>query len=496
MTARARERRARWTFALVASLFGCARQSPPPAPPAAPAQIERTRACHYDVGVHDPSHMELEVHARCDGDEVIAFEAAEGQAAAYVKHVVDGHGRPIARDAARFTLPKGAPHAISYRIDLDAVAAEAKNADVCLRTGDAWIAAGSTFLLQPIRPHGSTAIHVHVSTPPDVPFSTGMRRSGEGYRMRAAEISQATYSIFGRFDREEVRVPGPLSQDEELRPLDAPPESVIEIVTLPGHLAVRGPALSRWVREAAMAVSDFWRGFPIGRTLLVIIPREDYHTVVHGKVVSAGGPSVVIHLGGQAHEQNLYRDWILIHEFFHLGVPSFVEEGKWLDEGLATYFEPIIRARAGWRSERAVWREFAFDMDQGLDAVQEVGVELDKSYRGIYWGGAIIALLADVRTRARTEGRLGLEDGLRAVLARGGDASQVWSLEEVIGTIDETLGAPTLASLAEAHAYGGKPIDFYGLLRELGVTRLGTSVALDNRARLASVRRSILEPPL
>ena len=34
----------------------------------------------------------------------------------------------------------------------------------------------------------------------------------------------------------------------------------------------------------------------------------------------------------------------------------------WLTEGLATYFEPIIRYRAGRRSAESLWAEFARDM--------------------------------------------------------------------------------------------------------------------------------------
>ena len=47
-----------------------------------------------------------------------------------------------------------------------------------------------------------------------------------------------------------------------------------------------------------------------------------------------------------------------MHELYHLGFPSFQGEGKWLDEGLATYYEPMIRARAGLRTETSLWDEF------------------------------------------------------------------------------------------------------------------------------------------
>ncbi len=73
----------------------------------------------------------------------------------------------------------------------------------------------------------------------------------------------------------------------------------------------------------------------------------------------------------------------------------------------ATYFEPIIRARAGWIDEQAVWDEFMRSMPQGLPAVGRIGLEKGESYRDIYWGGAIYCLLADLEIREKTGGRSG-----------------------------------------------------------------------------------------
>src|SRR5690606_2467474 len=123
-------------------------------------------------------------------------------------------------------------------------------------------------------------------------------------------------------------------------------------------------------------------------------PVADHSGIQHGKVVATGGAGVAIHIGDRAQRADLYGDWILVHELFHLGFPSFSREGKWLDEGLATYFEPIIRARAGWLSPHAVWKELAIGLPQGLPAVEGSGVENATDFQGIYWGGAIIALLA------------------------------------------------------------------------------------------------------
>jgi hypothetical protein len=73
-------------------------------------------------------------------------------------------------------------------------------------------------------------------------------------------------------------------------------------------------------------------------------------------------------------------------------------------------------------------------------------------------------------------------------------ASEVWSVKDAISTIDQALGAPTLARVAARHAERGHAFDLEALLRDLGVLRLPDgSVQLSNDAPLAGVRRAIIE---
>jgi len=65
--------------------------------------------------------------------------------------------------------------------------------------------------------------------------------------------------------------------------------------------------------------------------------------------------------------------------------------GTWLMEGAATYIEPIIRARAGWKTEEEVWKEWVDDMPQGVRAFAN-GLA-NASGRENYWGGAAFMLM-------------------------------------------------------------------------------------------------------
>jgi hypothetical protein len=253
--------------------------------------------------------------------------------------------------------------------------------------------------------------------------------------------------------------------------------------------------VNAWIAKSASAVHDFYRAFPVPRASVTVIPTPERDSVVFGKVLPESEPGVALLLGQHATRKALYSDWILVHELFHLGFPSFFEEGKWLDEGLATYYEPIIRVRAGLYTETELWDEMSKSMPQGLPAFTEGGLEKADDFRGIYWGGAIACLVADVTARQRDLHR-GLEVGLRALREAGGNACEVWSLAEAIGTIDRALGAPTLEPVARQHAQRGSRFDLRSLFAALGVNRDARgAVQLSDSAVLAPVRRAITEQP-
>jgi predicted metalloprotease with PDZ domain len=226
--------------------------------------------------------------------------------------------------------------------------------------------------------------------------------------------------------------------------------------------------------------------------MVVVIPESGRSGVLFGKVLPESSPAIALLVGRHTKKTDLDRDWILVHELYHLGFPSFQAEGKWLDEGLATYYEPIIRTRAGLRTEASLWEEFVSAMPQGLGAVGRDGLENAQSFRGIYWGGAIVALLADIEIRRRSGGKQGLEDGLLTLLDNDGHASEVWDLKDAIGVVDRTIGAPVLGDLAARYATRGHPLELDRLFSDLGVKRTAVGVKLDDSAPLARVRRAIV----
>ena len=418
-----------------------------------------------------------------------SFTANETTVAHLVTATHDDHGA-IAAQGNRFDMPAGAD-SLKYRINLDAAANQTADIDVAYKMEDAWISAGSTWLLQPAPLRDDTFITVSVNTPAGTSFATGMDRDAEGrYTMTARRIHAATYGVFGRYRDAYVEVPGPMAQKAKFPGRSASESTAkVHIVVMPGEMSLDMPQIERWTRDAALAVGEFWGGFPLKQVCVVVLPMPGHEKVVHGKVTSAGGATIALQVGSDLEEARLHDDWILVHEFFHLGFPTFPHANKWLDEGLATYYEPIIRTRAGWRSEQELWQELAYDMPQGLAAMEQQGLDNAADFHDVYWGGAMLAFIADTRIRERSNNRLSLEDGLRAVLAQGGHAGTIWTVERAVAVVDEALGMPVLGELVAKHRTTGAPVGFPSLLKQLGVTPEGTTVVLDDSAELAPVRR-------
>jgi hypothetical protein len=247
-----------------------------------------------------------------------------------------------------------------------------------------------------------------------------------------------------------------------------------------------------WVKSAAGCVAGLFGRFPVDATVFVV-PARGGDGVVFGRVFSLAGASVVLLFGTDAKPASMHTDWVAVHELFHLGTPSFVGEAHWLEEGLATYYEPILRQRAGWIPAADLWSHFAGAMPRGLrKAGDPASLDDRDDIDSTYWGGALFALLADVRIRKATGGAHSLDDVLRAALAELGDATHAARLEDFVRVGDAATGTHVLADLVAHDAVAGEPIDLAGLWRELGVVEVpGGGVVLKDDAPQVQVRRGI-----
>jgi hypothetical protein len=395
---------------------------------------------------------------------------------------------PVARRGQQWIEPSCTKHCkIRYRVDLGEIAAACGDeVDCARRVGDATLSPALAWLVHP-SPKMDVPVTVRVKTPMATQFVSGMNaidETGQAFSFRSYDLDEGSFTAFGPMRRYRVDVKG----------TRGPGTARIDLSIL-GHAKYAMPdtAIRAWIEDAADVVTNLFGRFPVDRATLFVVPARGEDEVVFGKVLSLAGASVVIVLGDQMPSTSRHQDWVLVHELFHLGFPTFRGEGRWLGEGLATYYEPILRARAGWTSEQEVFRQFARNMPRGVPARGSAALAQRDDLDSIYWGGALFCFAADVRIREETRGKHSLDDVIREALARGGDATKVWTVAEVVKLGDEVSGTSVLSEMYQRYAARGDRIDLDGLLSSLGVDRLDDgTVDLDDKRAGSWIRRDMI----
>ena len=254
------------------------------------------------------------------------------------------------------------------------------------------------------------------------------------------------------------------------------------------------PALSaevrRWVETSARAVAAYYDRFPV-RRVQVTVETFAGAGVRSGKAFGGDPARVYVVVGNQTDREMFDDDWKMTHELVHMGLPSLAERHHWMEEGLATWVEPVARVRIGALKAAEVWADVVRDMPQGEPKAGDRGLDATPTWGRTYWGGAMFWMLADVQIRERTGGKKGLEHALRAIVAAGGTIGTVWPIERVIGTGDGATGVPVLRELYDRMKASPAPVDLDALWKRLGIARREGRVVFDDAAPLAAIRRAI-----
>ncbi len=248
--------------------------------------------------------------------------------------------------------------------------------------------------------------------------------------------------------------------------------------------------LLAWVEGAARAIAAYYGTFPVTKAV-VTIHGGGPGRISSGRTVGVHGVGrIAISVGDAATPGDLKTNWELVHEMVHLAFPSMTD-AAWIEEGLATYVEPIVRARARLAPEEDIWKWLVWGLPRGQDAIEGTGLDGARSWGATYWGGALYCFEADLAIRQRTGGRRSLDDALRGIVHAGGNVAVEWTLEKALAAGDRAAGVPVLEEL---YARMRKPFPAFDLdatFRQLGIGGVEAGVALDDAAPLASVRKGI-----
>lgn len=343
------------------------------------------------------------------------------------------------------------------------------------------VASPNVWLWRPDRRSARSTATVHLNLPPGMSASLPWPKSDALYQLDASAFRFDSYAAFGRFRTIDV-------QHADVR---------LEAVVLNAPFALDEDGVKRWLTRAIDVSSMLDGRFPTTRAQIIVIPSGPSRDPVQFGLVARGGSgSVMLFTSSDASEADLKSDWILPHELSHLYLPFVVREDAWLPEGLATYYQEVLRARAGVVEERQVLKDMVRAMEsaarQGTGrSLRDESAAMYKTYafRAVYWGGAAFWLLADTALREQSHGQRSLDWILTRMRASPPEKS-VLSGDELLAHMDQLSGTDVLVKLAATVLPQPFP-DYLPTLTRLGIQANESGVILDDEAELAAVRRAI-----
>lgn len=259
-----------------------------------------------------------------------------------------------------------------------------------------------------------------------------------------------------------------------------------------------------------------WTNF-LSQSLLQVYgrwPRQHWRMTVAPASASADDPipwaqvhrgdldTIEFFVSPQASADQLILAWTGYHELAHLLIPYRGWGDNWFSEGVATYYQNILQARAGVLSEREMWQNIyegllrgAADDAYAAQPLKEVSEALrtEGGFMRVYWSGARYFLEADVRLRRQSGGALSLDTALEKL--NRCCANQTMSGDQIAGKLDELSQTLIFRPLYyhTRESFELRPFD--KLFASLGITVNKGLIILQPIGPGAQLRRQIAKMP-
>ena len=290
---------------------------------------------------------------------------------------------------------------------------------------------------------------------------------------------------FGRFKEREVPVGG----------------ARLRLSVLDGSPAVDVEQMQAWIADAAQTVADLYGKFPLAQAQILVVPgARSPEPTPWAYVVRGGNPAAHFFINQRRPIREFYDDWTAVHELSHLLLPYVGSEDAWVSEGVATYYQNVLRARGGRMTALEAWQRLHAGFLRGMDSApgMTLAQATESMYRGgthmrVYWEGAAMILIADVRLRQITAGKQSMDTALAALNECCNSTERAWSGRELFDKLDEITGTTVFRELYDQHVASKDFPDLTQAYRSLGITASGPGIELAPEGREKQLRDAIME---
>jgi len=388
------------------------------------------------------------------------------------------------RKLARLQLSKGSENCLDYRAKLQKPRRSwaADSDDYRLTRSKDWLLAPPRGQRAWIRFQAPEGMSVSAPWPPAAADGNG----NDWLLLGQTDPWWSNNVVFGRFQIESLSVG----------------KTTLRVAILPSTPALTLAAVKPWLQASAESVSRVHGSMPQADPQVLITPvGRQSEAIPFARVLRGGGIGLQFYVDPGHSADAFAQDWKPTHEFSHLLFPYISRDDAWLSEGLASYYQNILRARDGRLSETEAWEKLLAGFERGRRdrkrnvtlAEEASGMHRNRSYMRVYWSGAAMLLLADKQLRETSAGEQSLDTALAAFAACCmDDPGKVWYARDIMRKLDQLTGDHVFMSIYHEYAHSDRFPYVEPALRSLGVIARNGRVRLDNDAAQADLRQRLV----
>ncbi len=314
----------------------------------------------------------------------------------------------------------------------------------------------------PVAPHGDRAVFRTGRSPYDWPASVA----------------------FGRFKEREIHVGGARLR---LAVLDATPAADVE-------------KMQAWIQDSARMVAELYGHFPQSQAQILVVPgARGNEPTPWAYVVRGGSPAAHFFINQRRPMKEFFEDWTAVHELSHLLLPYVNSDDIWLSEGVATYYQNVLRARGGRMTASEAWHRLHAGFVRGMGSAHGLtlaqateSMYRDDTYMRVYWEGAAMLLIADVRLRQITAGKQSLDTALAALNECCTTADRAWSARQLFDKLDEVTGTGIFGEIYDQHVASKNFPDLTQTYKALGISIGPGGIEFSAEEREARLRDAVM----
>jgi hypothetical protein len=256
----------------------------------------------------------------------------------------------------------------------------------------------------------------------------------------------------------------------------------------------------QWINHSSDALTLVYGELPVDHFITKIkLSKRDSGVVPWGEVSRNTIPEVTLVVNPKSTLNELKADWTIYHEFSHLLIPYDAGDSRWFSEGLASYYQNIIQARAGMFSESKMWKKLYEGFERGrkdtnynhqkLSYLSD-NINQNHSYMRVYWSGALYWLRADIALRKLNTG-YSLDKALHELHKCCFD--RYLSAGEITKQLDKLTNNNIFSSLFTEFSKSYILPKYMDDLKMLGIEQQAGRVRLENKAENSLIRRAIFK---